>query len=92
MVGTLPCCQGFYIGKVGPNLVGPRLDCAAMSGSRGPHLERRNGIYHLRVRVPNDVRLRVDLLEVRRLYGPTTYAMLELSQPCTWLGLEERLQ
>lgn len=37
-----------------------------MSGSRVPHLQRRNGIFHLRVRVPHDVRLRVGLSEVRR--------------------------
>jgi len=37
-----------------------------MSGSRFPHLQRRNGIFHLRMRVPHDVRLRVGLREVRR--------------------------
>lgn len=37
-----------------------------MSGSHVPHLQRRNGIYHLRVRVPNELRLRVGMLEVTR--------------------------
>jgi integrase len=43
-----------------------------MSGNRAPHLQRRNGIYHLRVRVPDDVRLRLGRSEVRRSLG--TYA------------------
>jgi integrase len=37
-----------------------------MSGSRPQHLQRRIGTFHLRVRVPNDLRARVGLLEVRR--------------------------
>ena len=37
-----------------------------MSGGRFPHLQRRNGIFHLRMRVPRDVWLRVGLREVRR--------------------------
>lgn len=39
---------------------------AAVSGSRVPHLQRRHGTYHLRVRVPDDLRLRVGSREVRR--------------------------
>jgi hypothetical protein len=37
-----------------------------VSGSRVPHLQRRQGTYHLRVRVPDDLRLRIGLHEVRR--------------------------
>lgn len=37
-----------------------------MSGVRAPHLQRRNGIYHLRVRVPDNVRPLLGLSEVRR--------------------------
>lgn len=29
-----------------------------MSGGHVPHLQRRNGVYHLRVRVPDDLKLR----------------------------------
>ena len=39
---------------------------AAHSGPRVPHLQRRHGTYHLRVRVPDDLRVRVGLREVRR--------------------------
>lgn len=37
-----------------------------MSGSRVQHLQRRSGIFHLRVRVPDDIRSLVGLTEVRR--------------------------
>lgn len=37
-----------------------------MSGSRPLHLKRRNGTYHLRVRVPGDLRGKVGLCEIRR--------------------------
>lgn len=37
-----------------------------MSGPRSPYLQRRQGIFHLRVRVPDGLKLRVGLLEVRR--------------------------
>ena len=47
-------------------MVGPRLGHAAVSGSHVPHLQRRNGIYHLRLRVPDELRLRVGMLEVTR--------------------------
>jgi hypothetical protein len=47
-------------------MVGPQLGCAALSGGHGPHLQRRNGIYHLRLRVPDELRLRVGLREIRR--------------------------
>ena len=47
-------------------MVGPRLGRAAVSGSHVPHLQRRDGIYHLRVRVPDGLRLRVGMLEVTR--------------------------
>lgn len=43
-----------------------------MSGTHAPHLQRRNGIFHLRVRVPDDLKLRVGKLEVRRSFQ--TYA------------------
>jgi integrase len=47
-------------------MVGLRLGYSALSGSRTPHLQRRNGIFHLRVRVPQELRLRIGLREVRR--------------------------
>lgn len=37
-----------------------------MSGSRGPHLQRRNGVFHLRMRVPGALRQQLGLREVRR--------------------------
>lgn len=37
-----------------------------MSGSRPQHLQRRAGTYHLRVRVPADLRVRLGLREIRR--------------------------
>ena len=37
-----------------------------MSGARPQHLQLRHGTYHLRVRVPDDLRARVGLSEVRR--------------------------
>ncbi|MEG3181815.1 DUF6538 domain-containing protein [Sphingomonas sp. LT1P40] len=37
-----------------------------MSGSRVQHLQRRSGIFHLRIRVPDDLRSLVGLTEVRR--------------------------
>lgn len=45
-----------------------------MSGRRPPHLQRRNGVYHLRMRVPDRLRERVGRLEVRkslRTYSPS---------------------
>jgi integrase len=42
------------------------LGSAALSGSHTPHLQRRNGIFHLRLRVPDELRQRVGLVEVRR--------------------------
>ncbi len=45
-----------------------------MSGSRVPHLQRRHGTYHLRVRVPDDLRLRVGLREIRRSLRVHTFA------------------
>ena len=44
-----------------------------MSGVRSPHLQRRNGIYHLRVRVPDDVRSLLGRSEVRRSLGTYVY-------------------
>lgn len=40
-----------------------------MSGVRFPHLQRRNGIYHLRMRVPDRLRLRIERLEVSKSLG-----------------------
>lgn len=37
-----------------------------MSGSRVQHLQRRSGIFHLRIRVPTDIQTLVGLTEVRR--------------------------
>ncbi len=42
------------------------LGRAALSGFRVPHLQHRHGSYHLRVRVPDDLKLRVGMVEVRR--------------------------
>lgn len=39
---------------------------AALSGSHVPHLQYRQGTYHLRVRVPDDLRSRVGMSEVTR--------------------------
>jgi integrase len=47
---------------------------AAKSGSRVPHLQRRHGTFHLRVRVPDDLRVRVGLREVRRSLHVHTFA------------------
>lgn len=47
-------------------MVGPQLGCAAVSGVRAQHLQLRSGIFHLRVRVPDDIRSLVGLTEVRR--------------------------
>jgi integrase len=60
-------------------MVGPCLGCAAMSGTHAPHLQRRSGIFYLRVRVPDDLKLRVGMLEVRRslqTYAPTKARLL----------------
>lgn len=40
-----------------------------MSGARPRYLQRRQGTYHLRVRVPDDLRARVGMLEVKRSLG-----------------------
>ena len=40
-----------------------------MSRAGPTYIQRRSGIYHLRVRVPDDLRARVGLLEVRRSLG-----------------------
>lgn len=40
-----------------------------MSGVRSPHLQRRNGIYHLRMRVPDRLRARIERLEVSKTLG-----------------------
>ncbi len=37
-----------------------------MSGTHAPHLQRRNGIYHLRMRIPGRLRHRVERMEVNR--------------------------
>src|SRR4051812_8948208 len=50
-----------------------------MSGCHVPHLQCRNGIYHLRVRVPDDLKLRVGMLEVTRslrTYQPSRARLL----------------
>ena len=52
--------------------MGPRLGRTGMTGGYGPHLQRRNGIFHFRMRVPEALRLRVGLVEVRKSLG--TYA------------------
>lgn len=52
---------------------------AVLSGSRLPYLERRNGTCNLRVRVPDRLKLRVGLLEVRRflrIYSAGTARLL----------------
>ena len=60
-------------------MVGPCLGCAAVSGTHAPHLQRRSGIFYLRVRVPFDLKLRVGMLEVRRslqTYSPARARLL----------------
>lgn len=55
------------------------LGCTALSGRYAPHLQRRNGIFHLRVRVPDELRLRIGLREVRRTlrtHSPTRASFL----------------
>ena len=47
---------------------------AAKGGSHVPHLQRRHGTFHLRVRVPDDLRLRIGLREVRRSLRVHTFA------------------
>ena len=46
--------------------VGSSSGDAAMSGTRGQHLQRRSGMFHLRIRVPADIQSLVGLTEVRR--------------------------
>ncbi|WP_420710426.1 DUF6538 domain-containing protein [Asticcacaulis sp. SL142] len=43
-----------------------------MTGSNSSHLSRRNGMYYIRVRVPNSLRERLGLSEVRRSLGSFT--------------------
>ncbi|MBX7532052.1 site-specific integrase [Qipengyuania sp. 1XM1-15A] len=53
-----------------------------MSGSRSPHLKRRNGIYHLRVRVPDRLRDRLGRQEISKslqTYSPTLARRLAAS-------------
>jgi hypothetical protein len=50
-----------------------------MSGRHAPHLQRRNGIFYLRVRVPDELKLRIGMLEVRRslkTYAPARARLL----------------
>lgn len=47
-------------------MVGSRLGHTALSGRYGPHLQRRNGVFHFRMRVPAALQLRVGLVEVVR--------------------------
>lgn len=42
----------------------PQPGYAAMSGVRAPHLQRREGIYHLRIRVPDAIRPLVGKTEI----------------------------
>lgn len=46
--------------------MGSALGCAAVSGRHAPHLQRRSGIFHLRLRVPDALKVRVGMVEVRR--------------------------
>ena len=47
-------------------MVGSQLGPTGMTGALGPHLQRRNGIFHFRMRVPKALQLRVGLVEVVR--------------------------
>lgn len=44
-----------------------------MSGRRAPHLQRRDGVYHLRVRVPDAIRPTLGRTEVRRSLQTVEY-------------------
>lgn len=60
-------------------MVGPQLGRTGMTGGYGPHLQRRNGIFHFRMRVPEALQLRVGLVEVRkslRTYNPSEARLL----------------
>lgn len=46
-----------------------------MSGGRSPHLQRRNGVYHLRIRVPDALRPQVGKTELVR--SLRTYSLLK---------------
>ena len=46
-----------------------------MSGSRAPHLNRRNGIYHLRMRVPDRLRERIRRQEVCKSLQTYSYPL-----------------
>lgn len=50
------------------------VETPRMSGTGAPHLQRRNGAFHVRVRVPSDVRLRLGMGEVCRSLGSCSYA------------------
>ena len=53
-----------------------------MSGGRAPHLKRRNGVYHLRVRVPDRLRSRIGRQEVCKsllTYSPSLARRLAAS-------------
>lgn len=63
-----------------------------MSGTRVQHLQRRSGIFHLRVRVPDDIRSLVGLTEVRkslRTYQPSRARALAAVYSARVLGLFE---
>ena len=73
-----PCGRGNNIGWVGPSLLGSQTGIRRVSGSRIPYLQSRNGVYHLRMRVPDDVRSRLGLLEVRRSLGDCSFRRAKL--------------
>lgn len=50
------------------------VETPRMSGTGAPHLQRRNGAFHVRLRVPSDVRQRLGMGEVCRSLGSCSYA------------------
>ena len=54
---------------------------AAFGGSHVPHLQRRHGTFYLRVRVPDVLRVRIGLREVRRSLRVHTFAKARMLAP-----------
>ena len=73
-------------------MVGPQLGRTGMTGGYGPHLQRRNGIFHFRMRVPEALKLRVGLVEVRRSLRTHTPSKARLLAARCALRMTETLE